>query len=313
MTEPKFIEACPSGKEIHAGHTVTNESLVEHHTALGTRTFDRVLSICSGGEVPFLVLAGRCKELIAVDMSYTALAAAMLKWIACQALGPERARLYFRPKPSKPDSGGYISVPGEPIKLLTQALLPFVPELPLAVREVVEAYWQQHGYNPPPYWERWISAFAITTLQSWATITDEQFGLAMASLDRVTFVHGGIIQAVQAANLADQPFDLIYLSNAMEWTSEPKDEAGKPTSSYYPTLADFRPLLKPIEGLVLSTGGPKWKHIPKNSRDGYDRWDDKVEQGRWTSRYSNSGKGSMTWDHHLYQVIPPVELSQVAS
>lgn len=89
MDLPKYEDVHPAYTA--SGYVATNEEPRIHSMLLAPHHhIERAASIASGGEIPLMVLMARCREVVAVDHSYFALASTMLKAILLQTLGARK-------------------------------------------------------------------------------------------------------------------------------------------------------------------------------------------------------------------------------
>lgn len=179
MDLPKYEDVHPAYTA--SGYVATNEEPRIHSMLLAPhRHIERAASIASGGEIPLMVLLARCKEVVAVDHSYFALASTMLKAILLQTLG---ARKLVE-------------------MMVEQSYNDFKPHMENA-----------KNYMPPT-----LAANASFTDYHYRDIRNEWFYVKVGVMERVrqrlcnlTLIHGDI------TDLASHGvFDCLYLSNALE-------------------------------------------------------------------------------------------------
>lgn len=207
----------PAWKECHTGfsgplYKVTNEEPEMLSSLLGKRSFKRTAGILSAGEVLLSVLLPRSREVVAIDHSYGSIAVAYLKVILLDTMGAKALKdLLFE-----------ATTPEQLKPLLERAMTSIPPELTKHIHAS-----DVFRYDLPSLRKEW-HYMPLATLER-----------ARQRLDRVTFIHGDIVEDLAA----EGQFSLLYVSNAMEHT-------GRTHRS--PILADFAKLVQP-GGYLLST------------------------------------------------------------
>lgn len=208
-------------------YIATNECIDTFNSLLGDRQFDRVAGICSGGEVGLFALLPRVKrQLTLIDHNYGSMYFALLKVLLIKEVGGKRAHEWLSP-------GFGVKAPDELVALV-KAL---EKKLPKAMC--------QYDVEDPEYIyrKRLITtngAVHSTIAQEWRKRTPEEVEAIEGKLDLIEFVHGDL------SDLGNRkPFDLLYLSNALEY-------AGRKGRLKAADLISS--CVKP-GGLVLSTGG----------------------------------------------------------
>ena len=179
---------------------------------------ENVGSICSGGEIPILVLAPRYPNVIAVDNSRGSLMWAILKAQMLRNLDPADVQKIF-------------SAPLD----LTNA------DLQKIARRLVRRGLALSGYQGP-------STRNITDI--WSKVMPAELTVAAQSLGNIQFVHGDMALTWEKEAALVGGLDLIYTSNAMTF--------GAPANkgAFWP-VKKFADILKP-GGYVLSTSDPNY-------------------------------------------------------
>lgn len=231
-------------------HIQTNESVdafIKLLDGLGRR-FRRAGAICSGGEVPLIVLAPRCEEVLAIDHVYRPLAVAYTKALLL-ADGKEKA---------------LVANTKEEFEAAWNAVKPRLPEKLVGHWPAGMYYEYKYGpdgrgyYDPPPT-ANMMTVSHHTFAHEWAKYAEEWIQAARTSVAKVQFLHG---------DFTDLPgtFDLLYLSNMLEHTSRHDNPASKYNwdKKTAPPIEKVDALLEP-GGYVLMTGGryekANWKLI----------------------------------------------------
>jgi hypothetical protein len=189
----------------------------------------KVLSICSGGEVPLLCFLPIAVEVIAIDHSKRSLETAYAKIHLISQLGVE----------------GWYDLLKKPWNKVEETWRGAVNEVPASMRA------KYHGSQ----WSL-LSSYTWSELQRfWAKMPRGYLRVALKRLDRITFIHGDLRDAAPRG-----PFDMIYLSNALEHS--PRDK----TNTVY-TLSHFTSQIEPLlaeGGRILLTGTasgpPSWQN-----------------------------------------------------
>lgn len=172
-------------------YQVTNEepelmrALLDKHVPRTPRA--RIVSICSGGEVPFFVLLSRASELVAIDHSYLSLASAYWKAVMLRDLGPDAVRALIV-------AGDYKAML-EHVKLI-------IPELPPSLKNNINLSGTYATFDSYKFSEM---------RREWGLMPMPVLRAAYRNLGRLRFVHGDISDAATKG-----PFDLLYFSNAVE-------------------------------------------------------------------------------------------------
>lgn len=164
------------------GYAFTNEEPEIFHRMLKGQRFGKAGAICSGGEIPFTALASRCEEVWAVDHSYMALAATMMKAMLIDHLGP---RSFF------------------------QMLLDNNKET--FGKSLTEVSGQLPGLL---YGKSHLTVVSLNQMRKeWCPVLlqDDSIPEQLVSLDKVHMIHGDLMDLK-----ADGPFDLLYVSNAWD-------------------------------------------------------------------------------------------------
>lgn len=203
------------------GYAVTNEEPILLHQML--KPFRNGLGIASGGEVAFFALLPRVKDqLILVDHSYSSLKMFALKALLLTLLGPAQTRKLL------------IGVDQAPI---LEAFRKVESDLPAKLRDAT-------GTN---------IKYALTSLRSeWYYASLSTLKQAVANLYKVKLVHGDLTDAKDHA-----PFDLLYLSNALEHQCRPHLAAKVKSSYANPDISSLTSLLRPgAQILWTSAQGP---------------------------------------------------------
>ena len=214
MCRPKFEDIHPFSST--NGYTATNEDIQLHQALLRGRNFKRAASIASGGEVPFLVLLPRCREVVAADHSYTALAACMLKAIILERVGPREL----------------LSM------LWSNREVEFNTILDAAKMELPEVL-KPISMGGRSFLYTNLSLIFRQMRLTWFHITPAVLEKTMARMDSLTLIHGDITDLVSRGQ-----FNVLYASNVHEHSNRNKK---------MPSIDSFAPLVK-VDGLLLATG-----------------------------------------------------------
>lgn len=164
------------------GYPITNEEPEVLSRTLGSRHYNKVASICSGGEIPILVLLPRTKlELVAVDHSINSLSHAYFKAALLKTYGPVITH-----------------------ELLTRE---FTPEN----RNGLLKAWEAIKGDVPDVLRRENSlSNSVNIRKEWGqTASVSILAKAYKNLGVLKFVHGDMTDIVDSA-----PFDCFYVSNA---------------------------------------------------------------------------------------------------
>lgn len=226
----------PQFEDVYQHHTasgfgVTNEEPDLHRQLLGRRMFRKAACIASAGEIPFFVLLPRCREVVAIDHSYRSLVAAYTKALLLEQLGPAGVR--------------NLMVNSRDPNELVEAALKVKDLLPENLRKhatFTAITKDSYGYT----------GGGTFTEQDWRDLRREwrevrlsTLRAAVKNLHHTTFIHGDLKDLEKRG-----PFDLLYISNAMEHSGR----------NGIPKPKDFVPLLKE-GGLLLSTRANSYKDI----------------------------------------------------
>lgn len=204
---------------VHTEFPFCNEQLGMWNKALDGIEVDNAASICSGGEVTFFSILPRVKEkLVAIDHSYRSMYYAIAKYHVVEKLGAVKAHALFKePRKNK----------AKLLKLAAEAN----KDLPTngAIRTK-----DSFGYSPEDEcWE-----YDSRILES---ITQKELSAFKRSRAKLHFLHGDLTDLVERG-----PFDLVYLSNAMQY-------AGRDKHKNYPVEAMVKP-----GGYICYTGHPSY-------------------------------------------------------
>lgn len=199
------------------GYKLTNEEPELFNHMLGRRRFKRAGGIASGGEVLFSVLLPRAEDAVVVDHSVYSLSYCHLKALMLDALGPKGMR-----------------------DLLLHGTEADVSKVVGQVRDALPKELQKVAYDGyatgkvPPM----ITGHDHTGLRrEWHYMSPKRLAEAHQKLDRALLVHGDLSDIKPYG-----PFDLFYISNAMEHTNRERKS---------PTHQDFNEHVAP-GGLLLN-------------------------------------------------------------
>lgn len=203
----------PPVKDLHSaynagGYTSTNEEPELINKLLGRHRFNKTAAICSGGEVIMFALLHRSKSVIGVDHAYSALAATVAKLLLLQEFGHKKFE-----------------------ELLTYGKPSEVSDAFSKVRHLLPSVLTKVAYSP---------AYDISCLRR-----EVHFARPGAlqrleqNLPKLELRHGDLTDIA-----GDGPFDLLYISNAIEHTGR----AGRTMS-----LAAVAPLVAPGGTVILTT------------------------------------------------------------
>lgn len=212
MITPKYDDV--HSKYNGGGYNVTNEEPELINGMLGNTKFKRIAGIASGSEIALQCLLPRTQEaLVCVDHGYTAIAASYLKVLLLQQMGAKQFQEL----------------------LLTEQYGPLVAAVQALDENLVPPALRNANTS-----SGWRSALNQSTFQTmrreWAYTPYKVVDESLKRLDRLHFIHGDLQDLKPYA-----PFDLLYLSNALEHTGRDKTA---------PNIAKLAELL-PIGGLIL--------------------------------------------------------------
>lgn len=311
----RFEEAHPYN--IRGAHLCTNEDPRIHSELLRKakrQRFKKAASICSGGEIPLLVLLPRCEEVVAVDHALQAILNAVVKTILLCELGVDGFMDLLKRQVMKP-------------ALVVEALTPFLDLIPLGLRETmagkierdpeqirvltgytriedVPKFYLDNGYPVNPKFQN-LGEHA-NTAKVWGVASKAAIRETRKKLldGRLLFVHGDFSDLISKG-----PFDLFYASNARQHSPRHQKELNKKhgTSSNYIYGSDavdvFDQMLRP-GGCLLETGDPittnieNWKSLQKHDKASTDPRPNLI----------------MHWRYFLYQKVErPIRVAEIAS
>lgn len=168
----------------HSGYTVTNEEIPCHLELLAQipDEVERGLGICSAGEVSMIACLPQVRnEMVLVDHSYKSLFWATLKYALLERSGWARGLAYLRE--------------GVTSATIQRAVDDMPPELTARSGNLAASY-----------------TYEGSEMQSiWRSLPDELVRRAVERFERVRFAHADLTDLIDRG-----PFDLLYLSNAME-------------------------------------------------------------------------------------------------
>jgi hypothetical protein len=181
-----------------SGYKVTNESLEIWKAVLGDISVERGTGICSAGEVGFFgLLPHVTKELLLFDHAYASMYHAIGKYHLIEEHGSKKAYKLL----SSGDSAALTPIFAEGNK-----------DLPTSKEKAVNdnSYYARY-YTSDPYYTR--TAAGDELKRCFAEITQQDVSEFRANRDKVKILHGDINDLVERG-----PFDLVYMSNALEYT-----------------------------------------------------------------------------------------------
>lgn len=229
----------------------TNESILRWRELLKRIPLYKVGAVCSGGEIGFLsILPLVRQELVLVDNSYPALQIAMFKYMLLRDLGPRKAHELLSSGTFQQFKTEFKKVEGE---------------IPLPLTAIDWILSTNHCKDINKEWRR-VSADLVSK--------------ACKKLDKVRFVHGSFTDLVDHG-----PFGLVYLSNALGYHGERRDEQA----------AQVEKMVRPGGYVVASSslGFPKhWECLK-------------------TETPANYGECQIRWHHQLYR-IPASKVAEAA-
>lgn len=264
MLLPSFEDIHPDYGKGMPSHLVTNECPETFRLMLGPRTrLGKAASICSGGEIPLLVLLPRCDAVYAIDHFLQPLAVTFLKVAILANMGPLGAKKFFE----KDDFPAF-----------RQVLLDHVKYLPDALAKCLKITSQVPPKSPVPkpgtYQPRpdiYCSHDTIneTTFKAirceWHYASLGAMKSAVGRLDRLHLLHGDFTDVAKYG-----PFDIIYTSNALSHFRQLPPPVPKPPWYQLPVMTvakDFAPLVR-AGGLMIDTNtefkGPEFTLLRKS-------------------------------------------------
>jgi hypothetical protein len=207
-------------------YQVSNEEPILFNMLLKGKRFVHTGGIASGGEVAFQSLIPRSRRVTVVDHAYQPLAAFYIKLALLKQYGALGFQEYVVKTPHK--------------------------DFAAIVKDILDG-------APDALKERIRSTDTILGSYDWAFLRREWMQTHRRNLERtiarahnLTMIHGDLTDAA----IDGDPFDLFYLSNALEHTNH----TGKA-----PTLEQVEPMLKP-KALVLLAGSATLADNIKNDK-----------------------------------------------
>lgn len=197
--------------DAHGYYAAPNEDTSVWRDFVKNLHIQRAAGICSSGEVGlFAMLPTTRKELVLIDHSKRSLSIAMLKYLLIQKQGASEARKLL--------------TCGDAAKVKS-TMNEIKADLPKDVQDAFNALLRRNDgyYGSPtrhPFTERKYANVSPRKLvdqpnsaikQYWEATPIRLIRRCQAKLDRVKFVHGDLSSLEQHG-----PFDLLYLSNALE-------------------------------------------------------------------------------------------------
>lgn len=173
-----------------------NEYLPSWHEALDGIEVERAAGICSGGEVSFFcVLPHVKKQLVLIDHSYSSLYYAFGKYHAIEQYSAKEVKELLCKannfRGTYNNFGPYVPAKNPVKELFDKAN----EKLPTA-NKTKRSGWNSYGLVP-----------------IWNTIDPKEITNFKRNRSKVSFLHGDINDLVDLG-----PFDLVYLSNALDYT-----------------------------------------------------------------------------------------------
>jgi hypothetical protein len=220
----------------------------------------KVGSICSGGEVPLQVFAPRGFNVTAIDYSRESMLWAVAKTMLIQQHEPAKVREMLAKETAiltDPDFLAILDKCRRKGLVITNHYAPGNTDYRL---KGVSKYWQK--------------------------LTDDQLAQIAKASSRIEFVHGCMSKELAAGG----PFDLIYTSNALTFTT---------ADGKYLNLNElYKTSLRP-GGFILSTS-------PPDRTNGYsgDPTVRDLTTLKSKSAHGNGGSDYVNWTYYLAQYIP---------
>lgn len=194
----------------HTEYPVCNESVAVWRKALQGISVDNAAAICSGGEVSFFgILPFVTKQLQAIDHSYTSMYYAVGKYHIIEKLGAKEAYKVFTNRE------------------LLRAVMPLFAsankKLPTDIvtknAEVLAKRYKRYDTRyQRTYGSQHYDDFDFIRLDHWSMVrsytelSEADFKDFRANRGKITFLHGDLNDLQERG-----PFDLVYLSNAMQY------------------------------------------------------------------------------------------------
>lgn len=280
-------------------YIVPNEDTVEWRKLIKGLRVNKAAAICSSGEVGLVAMLPTVrKELVLVDHSYASLSVAMLKYTMLRELGAtETKRLLTAATPDE----------------LRINLDKFVATLPEKVRKVyaqrvnarsfergfvINRPGKKYNYNKidpkTGYYEvvEQKDNYEVngSIVREWNRLPHRDVLRSASKLDRVKFLHGDLTDLA-----AKGPFDLFYLSNALEHSGR----KGRPV------VEQVQACIKPGGyAIVAHQGG-----LPdRSARSGYRSYSNygscitKILDAGWTVVSTVKSSVNIAWQQTLFQV-----------
>ena len=215
---PKFVDH-HAAYDAPAAYTTTNEEAEILASLLGKRRFKRAACISSAGEVLLTVVAPHADEVVAVDHSRGAIAVATTKALLLQHLGIRKFKQMLT-------------------DMKYSELQKLADELFKHASEPLQKEYQKQRYycTPRGDWRR-----------EWH-YTPNGAGRIAKRIGNITFVHSDVRDLAKLY----EPFDLLYLSNALEHST--RDHKPLPLTGVAPLLA--------VGGTLLFTSASPNKLYP---------------------------------------------------
>lgn len=255
---------------------------------------ERAAGICSGGEIGFFSILPFVKQdVVLVDHSYRSLAVAMIKYLIVKEHGAEKAHTLFTAGEAEPlkaaIKAAVAQLPGKVAQAYNSREFGVVfnydgqdfLKRQFAVREFSDSWGR--SYTRTDYTKS--TGIEVNTLvtKEWKKLPKVGIKKLKSSVDRVQFMHADLSDLVERG-----PFDLLYLSNAMEHIARTRK---------YPDGENLEAAVKPGGYILLATrpSSHASRSIPKT-------WNLVAQETVKKSFTDKNDDGKMTWSHQVYQV-----------
>lgn len=229
--------------------SVTNEGLEEWKNLLKGISVSRAAGICSGGEIGLITLLPCVKdELVLIDHSYRSMLFAMVKYVLIKEKGPKKTKAILSDR-----------------KLFQEEYSRIIQDLPIKTKT-------NH------YDAAYTSHYKIQDIETfWKNKPNTLLWRVRPKLDRVRFIHGDLTDLIK-----EGPFDLLYLSNALQHMSRERK---------HPPMEKIKELVKP--GSYVMLAGYSYSSY-------YDKVTAPASSWELCGQVSSCGSGS--WRQQLWQV-----------
>lgn len=277
-------------------YVIPNEAFMELYGLIKPHRLRirRAAAICSSGEAGLVSILPLVRtELVLIDHAYQSLSVGMMKLLLLREKGYEETKRLL----SSTDQDTAHELRAALEKLA--ALLPDVArkkgweamkrlrrgESPFfkVTTDYDDRYYTKHGS-----YRRVVTSVDPKIAKAWSEIPEQNLKAACRKLDKVTFLHGDVIDLAQRG-----PFDLMYFSNAFD-----SQHYGRKSTGYDRGDAGFKEVTASVRPGGLIVGCETTYVREAMGRHGWERI---AKVGASTP--------SNTWTYALYRTPVPVEVT----